>query len=290
MLTCHPSENAIGYELLFGSDPHRIMDYRIISDTPHPPLDIVRRGSFEESWWTVRVRDRFGSTIYADPIPLDLTGLDPPTVQNALTGMQYGLIGHAILDAEPGDTILLKPAIYEENVEFTMPVTVCSLDPDDAVVVASTIVRGRDTRPTVTFSRPQCVECTLAGLTVQGDTVGISCRDAIPTIRSCLVESPDGIALEYWHGQTPCVIDCTVRGQVKEGGDPGLIAYWKLDETEGMIAFDCEGDHPATVMGGPGWQPDGGRVNGALEFNGTTFAVADFILSPGAPFSVFAWV
>jgi hypothetical protein len=73
--------------------------------------------------------------------------------------------------------------------------------------------------------------------------------------------------------------------------DPTLIAHWALDETEGMLAFDSAGDNDATVMGAALWQPTGGAVEGALEFNGMTFAVADSILNPSdGPFSVLAWV
>ncbi len=77
----------------------------------------------------------------------------------------------------------------------------------------------------------------------------------------------------------------------QEVQDGTLAAHWKLDETEGMIASDSTGVHDATVMGAALWQPDGGCVDGALEFDGSTFAVADFVLSPSdGPFSVLAWV
>lgn len=66
ILTCEESENAVGYELLCGNNPYRIMDYDILSDTPTPPNDVVTL-PYEEGWWTVRVRDQYGSTIYADP-------------------------------------------------------------------------------------------------------------------------------------------------------------------------------------------------------------------------------
>jgi len=73
--------------------------------------------------------------------------------------------------------------------------------------------------------------------------------------------------------------------------DPTLLAHWALDETEGMIAFDSAGSHDGTVLGLPAWQPAGGAVDGALEFDGTTFIVADHVLHPSdGPFSVFAWV
>ena len=44
------------------------MDYDIISDTPGPPNEVIASFPYEQTWWTVRVYDEFGSTIYADPI------------------------------------------------------------------------------------------------------------------------------------------------------------------------------------------------------------------------------
>jgi 7,8-dihydropterin-6-yl-methyl-4-(beta-D-ribofuranosyl)aminobenzene 5'-phosphate synthase len=73
--------------------------------------------------------------------------------------------------------------------------------------------------------------------------------------------------------------------------DPSLIAHWRLDETEGMIAHDSLGSYDATVMGEPVWRPAAGAVDGALELGETTCVVADFVLNPSdGPFSVFAWV
>jgi hypothetical protein len=70
VLTCEESENAVGYELLFGADPYRVMDYDIISDTPAPPNDVITAIPSYKTWWTIRVRDQYGSTIYADPISM----------------------------------------------------------------------------------------------------------------------------------------------------------------------------------------------------------------------------
>ena len=65
ILTCEESENAVGYDLLVGSDPYRVMDYEVISDTIAPPNEPTK--ILEDVWWTVRARDAYGSTIYADP-------------------------------------------------------------------------------------------------------------------------------------------------------------------------------------------------------------------------------
>jgi hypothetical protein len=47
-----------------------------------------------------------------------------------------------------------------------------------------------------------------------------------------------------------------------------LIAHWKLDEIEGAIAYDSVGDNDGILYGNPIWQPMGGMLGGALEFDG----------------------
>jgi hypothetical protein len=73
---------------------------------------------------------------------------------------------------------------------------------------------------------------------------------------------------------------------------PGAVAYWKLDETEGIIAHDSVGDNDAFLMGDPAWQPDGGIVDGALQLDGIDdYVSTPFILNPAkGSFSAFAWI
>ncbi|MEJ2703534.1 MAG: hypothetical protein P8Z79_13940 [Sedimentisphaerales bacterium] len=70
VLACEESEDGVGYQLLIGSDPYRVMDYEIVSDTQAPPNEIITEILSDQIWWTVRVRDQYGSTIYADPMCL----------------------------------------------------------------------------------------------------------------------------------------------------------------------------------------------------------------------------
>jgi len=72
----------------------------------------------------------------------------------------------------------------------------------------------------------------------------------------------------------------------------GLVAHWKLDETEGNIAKDSVGDNDGTLFGEPLWQPADGQVAGALELDGIDdYVDTDFVLNPAdGPFSVFAWI
>jgi hypothetical protein len=67
IFSCGPVENATGYQLLFGTNADRVMDFKVISDSPVPPTQTIATLPQEETWWTIRAYDQFGSTIYADP-------------------------------------------------------------------------------------------------------------------------------------------------------------------------------------------------------------------------------
>jgi len=70
------------------------------------------------------------------------------------------------------------------------------------------------------------------------------------------------------------------------------LAHWKLDETEGDIAYDSAGDSDGTLVGDPVWQPDGGILVGALQLDGVDdYVSTEFVLNPAdGALSVFAWI
>jgi hypothetical protein len=76
--------------------------------------------------------------------------------------------------------------------------------------------------------------------------------------------------------------------------DPGLVLWWKFDETGVTTASDSAGSNPGTVSGGGVWQPSGGRIDGALEFDGTDDCVESatdvaFSEASTTSFTVTAW-
>ena len=293
VLTCKESENAVGYELLFGPDPYRVMDYNIVSDTSIPPYEVITDFPFEETWWTIRARDQHGSTIYADPMRIDLENLPWPTIENLTTGQTYGCIQAAIDHATSGDEIVIGPGIYDENIDFEgKNLTVTSTNPNDPTIVATTVINGVGQCPVVTLSRCQGTDCVLKGLTITGGIAGISCGDASPTIRNCTIESTGPNSIEFLYGYEPIIIDCDILEPIREVYDPRLMALWKMDETEGSIAFDSIGINDGICYGEPIWQPNSGMLAGALEFDGIDDCVStDFVLSPSDDaFSVFAWI
>jgi hypothetical protein len=49
----------------------------------------------------------------------------------------------------------------------------------------------------------------------------------------------------------------------------GLIGWWKFDEKDGNIAADSSGNgNNGTLIGNPKWQPQGGKIGGAIELSG----------------------
>jgi hypothetical protein len=74
--------------------------------------------------------------------------------------------------------------------------------------------------------------------------------------------------------------------------DPTLIAHWALDEAEGAVAYDSAGVNDAFVIGEPLWQPEDGKVGGALAFDGIgDYVFAQNGLNPAdGLFSIFVWV
>ncbi len=79
----------------------------------------------------------------------------------------------------------------------------------------------------------------------------------------------------------------------QEVNDVTLKACWKLDESEGNVAYDSAGQRDAQVQGDAQWLAMDGQVNGALRFDGlSNYLDAPLVIDPASngPFSVFAWV
>lgn len=72
-----------------------------------------------------------------------------------------------------------------------------------------------------------------------------------------------------------------------------LVAWWKFDETEGDTVSDSSGNnHSGTLTGDPKWQPDGGKVGGALELDGASWVDCGSgdVLAMTGPFTIACWV
>jgi hypothetical protein len=58
--------------------------------------------------------------------------------------------------------------------------------------------------------------------------------------------------------------------------DSSLVAWWKLDETGGDIAYDSAAQYDGVTYGAPVWLPAGGKIGGALKLDG----IDDYVQLP----------
>jgi hypothetical protein len=214
MLTCKPSENAVRYQLLFGADPYRVMDYNVVVETPGPPDTIITALPFEPTWWTVRVYDAIGSSIYADPMRLTAFNLSLP-VANATQGKRYAFIQQAIDAAQPGDEIVLNQGTYDEDVDFAgKSLTLRSLDPNAPGAAAATILHGTKTVVTISGGNGGGA---LIGLTITGGTRGILCSIASPAILHCRITGNRGPGIELRDAASPSLSQCLIADNEGDG-------------------------------------------------------------------------
>ena len=121
-------------------------------------------------------------------------------------------------------------------------------------------------------------EMDLAILNEAIDTNDLSADIAPSAKRDGIVDDQDlELVMQYWQIEIP---------------EMGLIAHWKLDETEGIVVKDSATANDGVAHGEPTWHADGGQVAGALELDGIDdYISSNSVLNPAdGPFSVFAWI
>jgi len=252
VLSCEESENAVGYELLFGRDPYRVSRYMLICETASPPNEVITEFPFEKTYWTIKVRDQYGSTIYADPICIRPEHITPPTrvIKNLTTGETYDHIQTAIDDAAADDELVLRPGIssYPENIDFKgKKLTLRSIDPNDPNVVANTVINGGNWKPALTFANSEDTTCTVNGLTITGGSSGIHCSgaDTMPRITNCLVTANNGAGIELTDRGEAMIENCLITAnsgagvEQTDGGaiiENSVIAENQADGVQGTLA------------------------------------------------------
>jgi hypothetical protein len=73
----------------------------------------------------------------------------------------------------------------------------------------------------------------------------------------------------YWRVDEVWGDGTVVTGDVWNFTTGSLVGLWKLDETSGVTVKDSAGDNNGKLIGNPQWQPEAGKVNGALMFCGS---------------------
>jgi hypothetical protein len=72
----------------------------------------------------------------------------------------------------------------------------------------------------------------------------------------------------YWRVDEVWADGTVITGDIWSFTTGSLVSLWKLDETSGSIVKDSVGDNNGTLIGNPRWQPEAGKIGGALMFGG----------------------
>jgi hypothetical protein len=157
----------------------------------------------------------FGVT---DPATLivDINKCKPDT-ENGTATYPFGKIQRGISAATEGDTVIIKPGTYAENIRFNgINITLTGIAPSDPSVTASTIIDGNQIGPVVTFESGEGSDCKLLGFTITNGKSssggGIYCSQSSPTISYCTVRNNSAISSGggmYNYESSPTLISCT---------------------------------------------------------------------------------
>ena len=224
LLSCTMIDGAVSYQLMFGPDPNN-MTY-IISDTLEPPLSIIKKFPYEQTYWTVSVLDGTGTETLA-PARLIFGPTAGWGLRTLLVPQQFHNIQVGMDAAKQNEKVLVAPGTYYENLSFNGDdILVTSIDPNNPAVVTATVLNSISEESLVTFAGGETADCVLAGFTVTGNNNinnggGISCIGSDPTIQNCSIK---GNQAQYGGGilcdnADPTFVNCVIVGnQAQFGG------------------------------------------------------------------------
>ncbi len=162
----------------------------------------------------------------------------------------FDTIGEAVIAATDGNTVIVSPGTYLENVDFGQKtITIRSTDPNDRWVVENTVIDANGEGAGVRFDH-QGEEAVIRGFTITGASEsGIYCYLASPTIQ-----------------------DNIIRGNTAyRGGGIGCSSY----NSSPMIVGNEIMDNTASSRGGGIYQGDGVIRNCVIAWNTTTGSYSD---------------
>ncbi|MBN2591384.1 MAG: endo-1,4-beta-xylanase [Sedimentisphaerales bacterium] len=148
-----------------------------------------------------------GGRIQKIVLETNLKSTEP--IKNINSGNEYIYIQDAINDADPCDTIIVGPGIYNEQIDFLgKNITLSSSEPNNPAIVASTIIKGGDIA--VTFANSEDANSIITGFTITEADTGIYCDATFPTISNCRIIENNSSGIEMENHASPYISYCEI--------------------------------------------------------------------------------
>lgn len=170
----------------------------------------------------------------------------------------------AILMAGTGDTVLVKPGIYHETIDFQGKQIVVGslfLTSGDTAYIAQTIISSPSTAPVVIFENAEPEQTRLVGFTIRNGKGkqsgggffggGIYCYYAHPSLEYLYIENNVTLGLGgcgggiYFGGSHSVVSNCIIRNN-----EAGMGAGIRCDDSDVTIKNTCFRNNFAVSSGG----------------------------------------
>jgi|GEM_PF-801189 len=207
-----------------------------------------------------------------DDASLDM-GYHYPSV--ILVPGHFGSIQAAINASSPGNSILVKPGDYVENLDFAGKQIEVRSDANGNGILdeydfapRDTIIDGGGAGSVVTFNSSESTDAVIEGFTLTNGEHGVSCVAASPTIRNCVISgnvSPDfggGIFCD----QAPAVIQNNlIEGNIASVGGGGICC----DYSDAVIINSTITGNDATEGGGLRCLTSSPSVTGSILWDNT---------------------
>ena len=267
VLSCRISRNAVSYQLLMGSGPYD-MQY-VISDTATPPENVITVFPYENTYWTIKARDQYGSTIHADPVCLKIDGPARP-ISNPF--------GRDYLDLV-GNELLWKNRVSRTEFEycFRMKVKNVFLKSSQNVTVEMSSVPAN-----ITVLNGKVFFASLPGgqEVLSNDTFTVRIDHSMPADEKDIAweitdehESQLPADLDYDFQVSSADLEFFAAGWLSSYSNEELEAYWPLESFGKHNVFDISGNRNDGIIIGTADYADG-ICGEALNLDGINDYVA----------------
>jgi hypothetical protein len=137
------------------------------------------------------------------------------SVLNLMTDQRFASVQAAVNYAQSGQTILLSPGEYKENIILPpKELTIRSANAQDSAIVSLTTISGNGQSPVVSLLPGSTIK--LLGLTICDGATGISCSDAQLQMNHCVVTGNHGCGVEVSRSHLE-MSHCIVAGNAMTG-------------------------------------------------------------------------
>lgn len=152
------------------------------------------------------------------------------TIENQTNGQRFNCVQCAIDYAAAGDTLVVEPGIYRENVTLDRDIILTSVEPNDSYYVGGTIMQGSSDTPALDLTGTSA-NCKIAGLTVRTGSVGVLGAPTQATLRNCRIMDNVSHGLELSRQSAPRLEHCLIAGN----GEHGIMMHPEV----GRFALHC---------------------------------------------------